>query len=418
MIISGALLPPVAALADEPLIDRSHWAFQQPVLSAAPEFDAPAEREWVRSPVDAFVLARLQQLGLGPSPAADRRTLIRRLTFDLTGLPPTPAEIDNFVGDSSPLAYNRLVDRLLASPAYGDRWGQHWLDVVRFAETEGFEYDRHHANAWRFRDYVVRSLNDDKPYDQFVTEQIAGDELAAARVAEGVEQEDLRNELIAAGFHRLGPVRRNAGNTEVAFSRNEVLTERTDIIGAAFLGLTVGCARCHDHMFDPIPQADYYRLQAFLAATFEHNIPLVAEDVVADWRAKSNAVDEEIKRIKAAKEDAGTRELEKLDAALKAAELRRPQPLPEIFTVRNVFDKSTPIHLLDRGDEQKKKERVGMRPLSILSAEPAVDLPPARTRYPKTELARWRQPGHDPRPHDHELHQRRQLRRRVAPKQT
>ena len=151
------------------------------------------------------------------------------------------------------------MDRLLASPHYGERWGQHWLDVVRFAETEGFEYDRHLPDAWRFRDYVIESFNRDKSYDQFVTEQIAGDEIAPEDPAC----------LSASIFHRLGAVRRNAGNPDIALSRNEVLTERTNILGEAFLGLTVGCARCHNHKLEPILQKDYYRLEAYLAATAE-----------------------------------------------------------------------------------------------------------------------------------------------------
>ncbi len=389
IITLGTLLPAFTATADEPDIDRSHWAFQRPVGSAVPAFDASADQNWIRNPIDAYVLARLKQKGLGPSPEANRRTLIRRLTFDLTGLPPAPDEIDEFINDTSLLAYERLVDRLLASPAYGERWGQHWLDVVRFAETEGFEYDRHHASAWRYRDYVVDSLNDDKPYDQFVQEQIAGDELATAAMTRGVTRDDLRDELVAAGFHRLGPVRRNAGNTDVAFSRNEVLTERTNIIGAAFLGLTLGCARCHDHMYDPIPQKDYYRLQAFLAATFEYNIPLAPEHIQADWKAKSDAVDADIARIKAARENASPEELEKLQAELQAADLRRPDPLPEIFTVRNDFKKQTPIHLLERGEENKQGELLGMRPPAVLLVKAAADLPASKRNRPKTELARW-----------------------------
>jgi hypothetical protein len=147
-----------------------------------------------------------------------------------------------FLEDSSPSAWERLVDRLLESPHFGERWAQHWLDVVRYAETEGFEYDRHLPDAWRYRDYVIQSFQQDKPFDEFVTEQVAGDE-GGSRDHEGDT---------AAIFHRLGPVRRNAGNPEIALSRNEVLTERTDVIGSAFLGLTVGCARCHNHKFDPI----------------------------------------------------------------------------------------------------------------------------------------------------------------------
>src|SRR5262249_30410555 len=151
-----------------------------------------------------------------------------------------------FVGDPSPTARERVVDRLLASPQYGERWGQHWLDLVRFAETEGYEYDRHIPGAWRFRDYVIGSSNRDKPFDRFLTEQIAGDEIAPKD----------RECQVASVFHRLGPVRRNAGNPEIALSRNEVLTERTDIIATAFLGLTLGCARCHNHKLEPISQKD------------------------------------------------------------------------------------------------------------------------------------------------------------------
>ena len=168
-----------------------------------------------------------------------------------------------FLADRSPDAYSKMVEKLLASPQYGERWGQHWLDVVRFAETDGYEYDTHRGDAWRYRDYVIRAFNNDKPFDRFVMEQLAGDEIAP--------KED--ETLIAAGFNRLGPVRKNAGNQEVASSRNEILTEMTNIVGSAFLGVTVGCARCHDHKFDPIRQSDYYRLQAFFGTTHEREVP-------------------------------------------------------------------------------------------------------------------------------------------------
>ena len=166
-----------------------------------------------------------------------------------------PEEIDAFVADKSPDAWEKVVDRLLASPHYGEQWGRHWLDVVRFAESDGYEYDMHRPDAWRYRDYVVQSFNDDKPYDAFVKEQLAGDEMDAAN----------KTYLVASGFNRLGPLRKNAGNQDVASSHNEVLTEMTNIVGAAFLGVTVGCARCHDHKFDPFRQSDYYRLQAHFA---------------------------------------------------------------------------------------------------------------------------------------------------------
>jgi hypothetical protein len=222
-----------------------------------PTFTLAADNAWVKNPIDAFIIQRMRNAGLKPSPPADRATLIRRVYFDLTGLPPSPREVAAFVADKSPDAWRELVERLLASPHYGERWAQHWLDVARFAETDGFEYDTHRSDAWRYRDYVIRSFNQDKPYDRFVTEQLAGDEIAPGD----------HDALAAAGFNRLGPLRKNAGNQEVASSRNEVLTEMTNAVGAALLGVTLACARCHDHKFDPIRQSDYYRIEAYFAAT-------------------------------------------------------------------------------------------------------------------------------------------------------
>jgi hypothetical protein len=335
-------------------------------------------RNWVRTPVDAFVLDQLIKEGKRPAPEADRRTLARRLWFDLTGLPPSPEQIDAFVNDPSPDAYERLVEQLLASPSYGEQWGRHWLDVVRYAETEGFEYDRLRPGVWRYRDYVIRSLNADKPYHQFVREQLAGDE---------TEPSDPES-LIAAGFHRLGPVRRNAGNQEVAASRNEVLTERTDAVGAIFLSLTVGCARCHDHKFDPISQQDYYRLQAFLAAAHEHDLPLADPKTVAAWKVRAGKVQDEIRKLEA--------ELTRLDGAartraeerLKETRRRLPAPLPAISTVRDIEAERTPIHVLKRGDWDKKGDRVGMRLPSAFVPKETPELL-ANTRQPRVLLARW-----------------------------
>jgi hypothetical protein len=211
--------------------------------------------------VDVFILARLKKSGLSLAPSASRESLLRRVTFDLTGLPPTPAELQAFLRDARPGAYERVVDRLLASPRYGERWAQHWLDVVRYAETNGYEADGDRPDAWRYRDYVVRSLNADKPYDRFVVEQLAGDQLARAG---GSAQR--AGWLIAAGFNRCGPVHLVGGNTDPEVNRQELLTEMTGAVGSTFLGLTLGCARCHHHKFDPISQQDYYRLQAFFAA--------------------------------------------------------------------------------------------------------------------------------------------------------
>src|SRR3989442_338802 len=178
--------------------ERRHWAFQKRANPVIPEFTDPRDRAWAKNPVDAFVLARLKKEGLRPAPRADRATLVRRLYFDLLGLPPTPTEVNAFLMDNSPDAYQRLVDRLLDNPHYGERWGQHWLDVVRFAESDGFEYDTHRRDAWRYRDYVIRAFQNDKPYDRFLTEQLAGDEIS--------RQED--EPLIPDGFNRLGPLRK------------------------------------------------------------------------------------------------------------------------------------------------------------------------------------------------------------------
>jgi hypothetical protein len=208
---------------------------------------------WCRTPIDAFVLARLEAEGLAPAEAADRVALIRRLRFDLTGLPPAPEEVDEFVADQSGDAYERLVDRLLESPQYGEAWGRHWLDLVRFAETNGYERDSAKPFAWRYRDYVIDSLNKDKPYDRFIREQIAGD-LIAERSAEP---------LVATGFYRLGIWDDEPADKPLA--HYDGLDNVLSTTGQVFLGISINCARCHDHKVDPIPQRDYYRMLAFFA---------------------------------------------------------------------------------------------------------------------------------------------------------
>jgi hypothetical protein len=238
---------------------------------------------WIKSPVDQFVLAGLEKAGLRPSAPADRAVLLRRVTFDLIGLPPTPQELEDFLQDNRPDAYERVVERLLASPHYGEHWAQPWLDVVRYAESNGFEADAERPHAWRYRDYVVQSLNADKPYDQFVGEQLAGDLLAG-----GKDPRQNQTLFIASGFNRCGPVHLTSGNTDPEVNRQEVLTEMTATVGAAFLGLTIGCARCHNHKFDPISQADYYRLQAFFAAAKPNDLDIWTSEEKArfDQRAQ------------------------------------------------------------------------------------------------------------------------------------
>ena len=236
---------------------EAHWAFEPPVAVDPP--DVPADDpSLVRNPIDNFVQARLDAAGLEPNPPADPATLLRRLTFDLTGLPPAPEETAAFVAQSGPGgdpgAYEKAVDRLLASPRYGEKWGRHWLDLVRYAQTNSYERDGTKPNAWKYRDWVIRSLNDDKPYDRFLTEQLAGDELPAG------SPEQRREQMTATGFYRLG-----IWDDEPADIPQAEYDELDDIVRTAsegVLGLTVGCARCHDHKLDPIPQADYYKLVA------------------------------------------------------------------------------------------------------------------------------------------------------------
>lgn len=261
-----------------------YWAFVKPVRSELP---AIKNQGWVRNAIDAFVLAKLESKGLQPSLPADKRTLLRRVTFDLIGLPPTREEISAFLADKSPDAYEKVVKRLLASPHYGERWAQHWLDVVRFGETNGFELDADREQAWRYRDYVVNSLNADKPYNQFIVEQIAGDELDPGSF-------EMR---VATGFLRAGPQHVVAGNLDKAELRQEWLTEVMFGVGNGIMGLTVGCARCHNHKFDPIPQADFYRLQAFFAASDNYDYRRPTKDHEDAFHAATKEHKEKLKPI-------------------------------------------------------------------------------------------------------------------------
>ncbi len=231
---------------------RELWSLQ-PLRSVAPP--SVARPDWVRTPIDTFVLGRLEAAGLSPAAPADRATLLRRVHLDLTGLPPSPAAIDAFEADTNPDAWSRVVEGLLASPAYGERWARHWLDLARYAESEGFKADETRPNAWRYRDYVIHAFNADKPYDRFVQEQLAGDELWPGDP----------EAAIATGFNRHYPDESNARN--LMQRRQDILNDMTDTAGAVFCGLTFACARCHDHKWDPIRQTDYFRLQAFFANT-------------------------------------------------------------------------------------------------------------------------------------------------------
>lgn len=255
--------PSVVAVDGEKKIDfaeaRRFWSFQ-PVKDYSPP--QVQQNDWPTSPIDNFILARLEEKGFSPAPVADRRSWLRRVTFDLIGLPPTPEEIDEFLADESASAFEKVVDRLLASPHYGERWARHWLDVVRYAETNGHEFDSDKLDAWRYRDFVIRAFNDDLPYDRFVMEHIAGDLLDDPRtIFDGSQLES----ALGTGFYWFGEVINSPVDSVKSIA--DQVDNQIDVTSKAFLGLTVACARCHDHKFDPIPTADYYSLGGILHST-------------------------------------------------------------------------------------------------------------------------------------------------------
>jgi hypothetical protein len=425
---------PAPAASESP---EAGWPFTPPHRPSVPEV---RHREFVANPIDAFVLARLEAAGLSLSEPADRLTLLRRVTVDLTGLPPTVQEQDAFLGDTAPDAYARLVDRLLDSPRYGERWAQPWLDLVRYAETDGFKADDYRPEAHRYRDYVIKALNEDLPYDRFVRQQLAGDELEPGNP----------DALIATGFNRLWPDEYNAANLEQR--RQEILDDVTDVTGAAFLGLTVGCARCHDHKFDPILQTDYYRLQAFFAA-LQPRDDLVAADVsqkeryraqreawekaTRDLRAEMDALlaskREELrhyaltkfrpeiqeavltpearrtpyqwqialmaeKQLQREEKQAPTRlpeekkkRYQELEQRLAAAGPKPPAALPAVMAVNDVGPEAPPTHRLAGGDWRKPAQELQPGFPLFLGDAPAdthLEAPVASTGR-RAALARW-----------------------------
>lgn len=271
-IASGAPGPEaVHAPADVAVTDkdRQFWSFQPPRRPAVPKVQGAAR---VINPIDAFLLAKLEAKGLTYSPRADRITLLRRAYLDLIGIPPTPAEIDAYLQDQRPDAYERMVDQLLASPHYGERWGQHWLDIAGYSDSEGFgQDDGVRRYAWRYRDYVIRAMNADKPYDRFLIEQIAGDELSDdwKKIKGGVASQDLIDRLAATGFLRTVPDPTNSSERGLISERMNIVAEEVEVLSSSVMGITVGCARCHNHKYDPIPQRDYYRLSAILESAYD-----------------------------------------------------------------------------------------------------------------------------------------------------
>jgi hypothetical protein len=305
--------------------DGAFWSLQRIRVPSVPVLPNDGGIDWAdrsRNPIDQFILASLRAHRLTLAPEADKTTLVRRVTFDLTGLPPTPEEVDAFLADVEPDAYERLIDRLMASPRYGQRWGRHWLDLVRYAESDGFRQDAFRPQSWMYRDYVVRAFNRDKPYDRFLTEQLAGDELDP-------DDPELR---IATGYLRLGTYEFNQRNVRGQWA--DILNDITDVTGEVFLGLSIGCARCHDHKFDPILQKDYYRLQAFFTPLLPRDdLTLAPRQQWAEYQAKraawEKAAAEILRKVSAIEQpyrDQGTaRAIAKFPEDIRAI-LQKPEP--------------------------------------------------------------------------------------------
>ncbi len=275
---------------------RKFWSFRKPTEPKLPTVESSA---WPREDLDHFILSQLEENGLTPAPATDKRTLICRATYDLIGLPPTVAEIEAFLTDRSPNAFSKIVERLLASPHYGEKWGRHWLDVARYADSNGLDENLAYVNAFRYRNYVINSFNEDKPYNRFVQEQIAGDLLPLSKN----ESDEMRHSRrIATGFLSVGA--KMLAEDDGRKMEMDIIDEQLDTLGRAFMGMTIGCARCHDHKFDPIPTRDYYSLAGIFKSTHtmdNHKVVAQWHEVElgsADLRAKRELVDKEVKKQK------------------------------------------------------------------------------------------------------------------------
>jgi len=349
----SAIRSPIASRATASEGATNWWAFETVRSAAIPATQGPPPS----NPIDAFVRARLETLGLRPNREARPAELIRRLWFDLIGLPPTSEAIARFERDPSHAAWDREVEALLASPRYGERWGRHWLDVVRFAQSNGYERDAEKAESWRYRDYVIRAFNQDTPYDRFIREQLAGDEIGdALREADGSIGQAWQDGVIATGFLRLG-VHDDEPDDRLQAEFDE-LDDMVSTSGAAFLGLTVGCARCHDHKFDPIPQEDYYSLLSVFrplrtGETAAHGLdsplfaPLVGPEQIAAWRADQQRRREALEAEKAAAPDESTRK----SLSDRIAALQKQAPPFDWALAARERDGSTPdVHVLARGN--------------------------------------------------------------------
>ncbi|EMI16403.1 protein containing DUF1549 [Rhodopirellula maiorica SM1] len=331
---------------------RKHWAFQPPVKVTPPPIRGVSTKDTAArhsqrtpNPIDAFIRAKLDAKGLRPNPPADKRTLLRRATFDLVGLPPTPEEIDAFLADDSHDAFANVVDRLLTSPHYGERWGRHWLDVARYADSNGLDENVVHGNAWRYRDYVVRSLNNDKPYDEFVVEQLAGDLLDSG------EDFALRNErLIATGFLVLGP--KVLAEQDEAKMEMDIIDEQIDTVGRSIIGLTLGCARCHTHKFDPISHHDYYGL----AGIFKSTQTMDSYKTVAKWHENTIETAEQAAELQQHQQQIAAQEKRIAAQVAKAKATLDPPPAAEAKPeeIEKQFPAETQTELKKLREELKK----------------------------------------------------------------
>ncbi len=338
-IDQGAIWPSDEATAGSRQPGKSgHWSFQE---MSTPGEPATADPDWVKNPIDSFVLKDLERRGVKPSPRASRETLIRRLHLDLLGLPPSPAEVEAFVADPLPDAYERLVRRLLSSPHFGERWARHWLDLARYADSDGFEKDNVRRHAWRYREWVIEAINQDLPYDQFVIEQLAGDLLPDA----GVEQK------VATGFHR-NTLTNTEGGVDKEQFRIEQVVDRTNTTAGVFLGLTMACAQCHDHKYDPFTQQEYYELLSFQNEAVEKDIPAVLDTEMAAYGRDSHSWDlRQAKLIQKLETERKPLE-EELAPGLAAWEAENPYPLLGQWEILELVSFSTS----EEGDEKIQAE--------------------------------------------------------------
>jgi hypothetical protein len=355
--------------------DSGHWSFQ-PIRAPVPP--AVRRRDWLRDPLDAFILARLEKEHLSPSPEADRPTLLRRLSLDLLGLPPTPAEARAFLQDPRPDAYERAVERLLASPHFGERWGEHWLDLARYADSDGYEQDETRPYAYRWRDWAIRAINADLPFNQFTIEQLAGDLLPCATA----------EQVLATGFHRNAPTN-GEGGVDKEEARLQTLVDRVNTTGTVWLGLTVGCAECHAHKFDPLPQTEYYQLLAFFndqVDEAEGTAPPTAADA-RQTKIAVQAYEERLASLRARLEGAAPEERKIIEGFLQRALKKGPPRLKVELAVFGpaAHPRQTSVHL--GGDYLRRGPRVTPGVPAVLP--PLVPRRGSQASPDRLDLARW-----------------------------